>query len=110
MSPTSIPRLVPLPTSFATTVAALHRVAEHIVAPARKPDNEIALTATPGGFGTPEFEHGGQRRQVRVEGAELVHRSDDGERRGPLTTLEDARRLVSELVPSGPLSTEPLAV
>jgi hypothetical protein len=98
--------LQPLPPAFATTVAALHRVAEEIVAPARKPDNEIALVAAPGGFGTPEFEHAGRRRQVRVEGAELV----DGDRRAPLTTLEDARRFVGELVPGGPLSTEPLAI
>ena len=88
--------LQPLPPTFATTVAALHRVAEEIVAPARKPDNEIALIATPGGFGTPEFEHAGRRRQVRVEGAELVH----DEQRTPLTTLEDARRFVDELVPA----------
>ena len=96
----------PLPPTFDTTVSALHRVAEEIVAPARKPDNEIALIATPGGFGTPEFEHAGRRRQVRVEGAELVH---DGQRT-PLTTLEDARRFLGELVPGGPLSTEPLDV
>ena len=67
-------RLTPLPVSFPVTVAALHRVAEDIVAPARKPDNEIALYATPGGFGTPVFEYGGAAQQVRVEGAELVHR------------------------------------
>ena len=54
--------LKPLPATFATTVSALHRVAEQIVAPARKPDNEIALAATPGGFGTPEFDHAGGRR------------------------------------------------
>src|SRR5204862_4929789 len=71
------------------------------VAPARKPDNEIALIATPGGFGTPEFEHGGARHQVRVDGAELVHAIGGEERRAPLTTLADARRLVDELVPPG---------
>jgi hypothetical protein len=97
--------LLPLPPTFPATVAALHRVAELIVAPARKPDNEIALEATPGGFGTPEFEFDGRRRQVRVEGAELV----DGDRRAPLTTLEAARRLVVDLVP-GELGDEPLAV
>jgi hypothetical protein len=102
--------LKPLPATFKTTVAALHRVAEEIVAPARKPDNEIALTATPGGFGTPEFEYHGRPQQVRVEGAALVHRSGDDERRGALTTLEDARRLVAELVPDGPLSTARLDV
>jgi hypothetical protein len=98
--------LQPLPPEFASTVNALHRVAEEIVAPARKPDNEIALEATPGGFGTPEFEYRGQLRQVRVEGAELV----DGDRRGALTTLEDGRVLVADLVTEGPLSTEPLQI
>jgi len=94
-----------LPPGFASTVDALHRVAEQIVAPARKPDNEIALEATPGGFGTPEFEYEGRRRRVRVEGAELV----DGEQRAPLTTLEQARRLVADLVPHE-LSDDPLHV
>jgi hypothetical protein len=98
-------RLTPLPVGFPATVAALHRVAEEIVAPARKPENEIALAATPGGFGTPEFEFAGARHQVRVEGAELV----DGERRAALTSLEAARGIVADLVPQ-PLSDEPLAI
>src|SRR5690349_8213129 len=98
-------RLSPLPVSFPATVAALHRVAEDIVAPARKPENEIALSATPGGFGTPVFDYGGVRQRVRVEGAELVF-----ERRVALTTLEAARGLVAELVPpgvSGTLAVDP---
>jgi hypothetical protein len=101
--------LQPLPPSFAATVAALHRVAEDIVAPARKPDNEIALEATPGGFGTPPFDHEGVTQQVRVEGAELVHETDGRERRAALTSLEDARRLVAGLVPHS-LSAEPLDI
>jgi hypothetical protein len=101
--------LQPLPPSFAATVAALHRVAEEIVAPARKPDNEIALEATPGGFGTPPFDHEGVTQQVRVEGAELVHETDGRERRAALTSLEDARRLVAGLVPHS-LSAEPLDI
>ena len=76
--------LAPLPRTFPATVAALHRVAEDVVAPARKPDNEIALMATPGGFGTPVFEWEGRSRQVRVEGAELVRTNGDQERREPL--------------------------
>jgi hypothetical protein len=91
--------LQPLPEGFAETVASLHRVAEVLVAPARKPDNEIALEATPGGFGTPEFEFGGARHQVRVEGAELVHAIDDGERRAPLTSLEDGADFLADLAP-----------
>jgi hypothetical protein len=103
--------LQPLPPAFGTTVAALHRVAEQVVAPARKPDNEIALAATPGGFGTPVFDHAGARQQVRVEGAELVHRVDDEERRAPLTSLGEARQLVAELLPAGDApSGEPLDV
>jgi hypothetical protein len=102
-------RLIPLPVSFPATVAALHRVAEDVVAPARKPENEIALYSTPGGFGTPVFEYGGTRRQVRVEGAELVHLVGEEERRVALTSLEAARGLVADLVPD-PLAAEPLAV
>jgi hypothetical protein len=96
--------MAPLPPTFASTVAALHRVAEQIVAPARKPDNEIALTATPGGFGTPVFEFDGVEQQVRVDGTDLVY-----ERRIPLRSLETARHLVATLVPES-LSAEALAV
>lgn len=99
-----------LPDGFAATVASLHRVAERIVATARKPDNEIALEATPGGFGTPFFEHGGIRHQVRVEGAELVHAEGEGERRAPLESLGVAAKAVAELLPDDELDDEPLAV
>jgi hypothetical protein len=103
-------RLQPLPPTFAATAAALHSVAEQIVAPARKPENEIALEATPGGFGTPPFDHGGVRQQVRVDGVELVHAVGGDEQRSALTSLAGARRLVAGLLPGGPLSDEPLDV
>jgi hypothetical protein len=100
-----------LPDGFAATVESLHRVAAELVAPARKPDNEIALAATPGGFGTPEFEFEGTRRQVRVEGAELVHRADGEERRAALTSLREAGSVVADLLPLGTeLDDEPLHV
>lgn len=106
-----LPRLERLPDDFATTVASLHRVAELIVAPARKPDNEIALQATPGGFGTPAFEHDGDTHQVRVEGVELVHAEGVAERRAPLSSLTDAAEVVAELLPSAAeLDPEPLSV
>jgi hypothetical protein len=92
--------LKPLPPDFATTVASLHRVAEEIVAPARKPDNEIALQATPGGFGTPPFEFKGRERQVRVHGDELVYRVGRDERRTTITSLKAAGTLVDELLPA----------
>src|SRR5690349_8226234 len=105
-------RLEPLPPTFAATRDALHRVAEEIVAPARKPDNEIALTVTPGGFGTPAFEHEGRRLVVRVEGAELVVDADGVQTRAGLTSLAEAGKLVgAELLPDAlPDDDSPLLV
>jgi hypothetical protein len=70
--------LEPLPTTFPATVAALHRVAEQIAATA---GDDVALGATPGGFGT---------RALRVDGAELVREIDGEERREPLDVDPDA--------------------
>jgi hypothetical protein len=105
-------QLEPLPPTFADTRDALHRVAEEIVAPARKPNNEIALTVTTGGFGTPPFEHDGRRLVVRVEGAELVVDADGVETRAELTSLADAGRLVgAELLSDGlPDDASPLQI
>jgi hypothetical protein len=95
-------KLNSLPGTYAATRDALHRVAEEVVAPARKPHNEIALTVTPGGFGTPEFEHEGRRIQVRVDGAEIVIDTDDCETRSPITTIADVAATVGdELFPEG---------
>jgi hypothetical protein len=77
-------RLPPLPDGFRATVDALHRIAEDVVAAERKPANEIALEATPGGFGTPEFEWEGSTHQIRVEGAELVREVDGRQQRESL--------------------------
>lgn len=111
MPPDSEPQLTPLPPSFAATRRALHRVAEEIVAPARKPDNEISLRATPGGFGTPPFEHDGLERQVRVEGAELVYVAGESSRRAAIRSPAEAGELVAELLPAaGSLDSRPLGV
>ena len=107
--------LAPLPADFAATVASLHRIAETLVASARKPDNEIALEATPGGFGTPEFEFAGARQRVRVEAAELVREVDGAEHRAPLGSLAEAGAIVADLLSAGvelddsPLAVDPLA-
>ncbi|SRR5581483_3025517 len=77
-------RLEPLPGSFAGTRVLLHQVAEGVVSPARKPDNEIALRYTRGGFGTPFFEQDGADCQVRVEHGELVRQRGREESREPL--------------------------
>jgi hypothetical protein len=100
--------LQPLPATFQTTVAALHRVAAEVVSPARKPDNEIALIATPGGFGTPVFDDGGVPHQVRVEGAELVFRAGDEERREALDVDPVAAARLAELFAFGAAVLEEL--
>jgi hypothetical protein len=103
--------LSPLPDRFAATVASLHRVAEALVAPARKPDNEIALEATPGGFGAPEFEFAGARQRVRVEADELVREVDGEQRRAALRSLARAGALLEGLLPAdAALDEEPLEV
>jgi hypothetical protein len=75
-------RLEPLPATFAATRNSLHQVAEAIVAPARKPEHEISLRYTMGGFGTPFFEQDGLDCQVRVQHGELVRQ------RGPDESTE----------------------
>jgi hypothetical protein len=71
-----------LPAGFATTRAAMHKVAEEILKPRREAEtgNEIALRSTAGGFGTPPWEDGlvsGTSGQLRVEGLDLVATDGD---------------------------------
>jgi hypothetical protein len=77
-------RLEPLPSSFGETREALHKVADAVVAPARKPENEIALRYTRGGFGTPFYEENGQECQVRVEPERLIRQRGSEEVAEPL--------------------------
>jgi hypothetical protein len=94
-------RLSPAPASLVRTRLALHRLAEHVISPARKRANgKIALRYTRDGFGTPFF---GADLQVRVEGVELVLDGSTAagavagatsERRGPIETLSGAAALV----------------
>ena len=94
--------LAPLPDGFARTRDALHRVAELVVAPARKPHNELALAQTPGGFGTPPFEFSGRALQVRVDGHQLVVAEDGTERREPLRSVAEAAAFAgADLFPDG---------
>lgn len=83
-------RLEPLPASFAETRVALHTVAEAIVAPARKPENEISLRYTRGGFGTPFFDQDGVDCQVRVCRGDLVRQRGGEETTEPLPAGVDA--------------------
>jgi hypothetical protein len=105
--------LEPLGPHFVTTREELHRVAEELVAPARKPHNEIALKATPPGFGTPVFPFEGKDWQVRVEGATLrVIEGDDDRALQPLTSLAAGAELIGEaMFPDGaPTDTDPLEI
>jgi len=98
----------PAPADLARTREALHALAERVVSPARvtATGNEIALEATPGGFGTPPFPGGGR---VRVHGAELVvEPAGGGVRREPITTLRAAGELAG--VDAGDLPDETLAI
>jgi hypothetical protein len=63
--------------TFVENRDALHKLAVEVVSPARvaATGNEIALEATPGGFGTPVFPDGGL---VKLEGTDLVTRAADG--------------------------------
>lgn len=80
------------PPGLAVTRAALHRLAEQVVSPARaRANGKIGLRFTRGGFGTPFFGNG---HQVRVQGADLVVDGPEGERRAPITTLAAAAALL----------------
>lgn len=75
------------PASLPQTREALHRLAAYVIAPVRyRATERFGLRATPGGFGTPEFEG----RRVRVVEAELIDERDDAQRRHQITTLQAA--------------------
>ena len=80
-------KLDSLPTSFVTTRVALHQIAFFAVSPARyKAMGRMGLTATPGGYGTPEFDG----RVLRVEGALLVDEQDGKVATQTITTIRAA--------------------
>ena len=105
-------RLPSAPPDLARTREALHAIAADVLAPARvqATGSEIALEATPGGFGTPPFPAGGR---VRVEGAELVVEAAGGaEHRAPITTVRAAARLAgldADGLPGDDLEIDPRA-
>lgn len=80
--------LEPLPDSYTETRDALHRLASHVLAPARKAvTGRIGLRPTPGGFGTPTF---GDGEHLRVEGTSLVRQRDAGTEAIDITSLTAA--------------------
>ena len=84
--------LDPLPETFGDTGAAMHALAEHVIAPARyRAEGRIGLIPTAGGFGTPAF---GDGERVRVDGVELIHERPGTTTRIGITTLHDAAAFV----------------
>jgi len=80
-------RSLSLPPTLERTRDSWHRLAEHVVSPARHAvTGRIGLRPAPGGFRTPPF--GDRDRVVAVDGAELVLRERDaGQRRAPVSTV-----------------------
>ena len=103
-------RLGPVPETLVASRLALHRLAEHVISPARRQANgKIGLRYTRGGFGTPFF---GDDVQIRVRGAELIVERAGVEARAPITTLDDAADLIGRdgLPDDVVLGSEPLDV
>lgn len=89
-----------LPPSYSATRDSLHRVAEHVLSPARYADSgRIGLRQSPGGFATPPF--GNTARTISVDGDELVINEQSNTRRTRITTIADAGRFVG-ITPGAP--------
>jgi hypothetical protein len=81
-----------VPSTFGETRAALHRLAEHVIAPARhRANGKIGLRYTYRGFGTPFF---GDDAQVRVDGGEIVLQKGERERRASIHSVREAAAFV----------------
>lgn len=73
------------------TRLGLHSLAEHLLAAdLHRHTGRIGLRITTGGFGQPEYDAGGVRRRLRIDGRQLVVLEGDTETWHPLTTLDDA--------------------
>jgi hypothetical protein len=84
------------PDALVETRESLHRLAEHVLAPARYVHTgRIGLRATEGGFGTPSIPlPDGRRVRVAVRGAELVVWDGPAERVESISTLRAAAAFV----------------
>jgi hypothetical protein len=103
------PALAAAPDGYADTRVALHAVAEHVLAPARRHANgKIGLRHVRGGFGTPFF---GDDAQVSVRATALhVVRAGAGSSHA-LTSLAAAAAALGDLAaPGAELSGDPLAL
>jgi hypothetical protein len=91
-----------LPASFGATRAALHAVAEHVLAAARHAaTGRIGLVPAGRGFATPPYPAPGGARTLEVDGDRLVRRDGDTSDAVELTTLRAAASLAG-IEPGGP--------
>ncbi len=80
-----------VPPGLSATRDRLHQLAYFVLAPARyRAIERMGLRATPGGFGTPEFDG----RVVRVEGVSLVNEVDEEVWTEPITSISRATEFV----------------
>ncbi len=87
-------RLEHVPESFTTAREELHRIAEHVMKPAReKANGKFGLRYTLGGFGTPFF---GEDVQLRVQRNELIEQRRDREERSTLEITSAAAAAVGD--------------
>jgi hypothetical protein len=87
----TVTSLKELSADFVSQRDDLHRLAYAVIAETRRRANgRFGLVATPGGFGTPEFD--GAR--VRVEGHEVIVESAAEVKRFPITSLAETAALL----------------
>ena len=92
-------RLPHAPRELVATREALHRLAEHVLAPARHTVNgKIGLRWCRGGFGTPFY---GDDIQIRIAGSELVRVDGDRSTKVEIATVAAAAK-VAQLEPGAP--------
>ena len=82
-------------TTRITTRTSLQAMAEHVLSASLHAANgRIGPRRTPGRFGTPEFDHARDLRQILVVGTDLEVHDGVNRRREPITTLPAAGELV----------------
>ena len=91
-----------LPPKYSVARESLHRMAEHVLSPARfAVTGKIGLRQSPGGFATPPF--GDTDRVISVDLDHLVVTDHASSRRTPITTIADAARFVG-ITPGAPIA------
>jgi len=89
--------LATLPAEWPSQRDTLHRLAAHVLAPARRQiDGMFDLVPAPGGFGTPHV--GTDRRRLRISGGHLVVETVAGARLRDATATTTATRIAGSSI------------